>query len=219
MKIVALSDGHGNLPKLNISGDILLIAGDICPAHSHNASFQEPWLLDNFIPWLDKFDFKHKLFCFGNHDFCGENPYFIKHKLIPKLPTNIHLLNDSGVNIEGLNIYGSPWCSIFYDWAFMIEESSLDEKFAKIPDNTDILVTHTPPYGLNDVVILREHEGSIGCKPLRERVNALPNLRLSVSGHIHTGHGITKIGNTTFANVSLLNEQYKMVYKPTEFEL
>ena len=218
MKITALSDIHGNLPKLNIKGDILLIAGDLCPAHSHNDVFQASWMVGNFIPWLDKFDFKHKLFCFGNHDFCGESENFIK-MLTSKLPANIHLLNDNTVNIEGMNIYGSPWCSIFYDWAFMIEESALKSKFAKIPDNTDILVTHTPPHGLNDVVIMREHEGSLGCKPLRERVNALPNLKLNVYGHIHTGHGITKIGNTTFANVSLLNEQYKMVYKPTEFEL
>ncbi len=62
------------------------------------------------------------------------------------LQNNVTYLEDSETSIKGVSIYGSPWQPEFCDWAFNLPRKSeaLREKWAKIPDKSDIVITHGP---------------------------------------------------------------------------
>lgn len=208
MKIVAISDTHGlhqqvELPK----GDILLHAGDI----SERGRELE---VISFLNWFSTQDFKYKIFIAGNHDF-----YFEQNtpKTIESiLPTNITYLNDSGITIEGINIWGSPITPWFYDWAFNRHRGAAIQKhWDLIPINTDILITHGPPKGILDTVVSGDQ---VGCERL---VNALKICRpkFHIFGHIHEGRGILKKKHTTYINASVVNLQYQVVHSPVSFEI
>ena len=208
MKIVAISDTHGlhqqvELPK----GDILLHAGDI----SERGRELE---VISFLNWFSTQDFKYKIFIAGNHDF-----YFEQNtpKTIESiLPTNITYLNDSGITIEGINIWGSPITPWFYDWAFNRHRGAAIQKhWDLIPINTDILITHGPPKGILDTVVSGDQ---VGCERL---VNALKICRpkFHIFGHIHEGRGFLKKKHTTYINASVVNLQYQVVHSPVSFEI
>jgi Icc-related predicted phosphoesterase len=43
--------------------------------------------------------------------------------------------------------------------------------------------------------------------------------QIPIFGHIHGACGIEKIDNTTFVNAAILNEHYKLAYKPVLLEI
>ena len=50
--------------------------------------------------------------------------------------------------MEGVKVYGSPWQPWFGGWAFNLERGpDIAAKWALIPDDTDVLLTHGPPAG------------------------------------------------------------------------
>ncbi len=218
MKIVCLSDMHGNLPKTLPDGDALVIAGDICPATNHKVSYQVDWLEDVYNPWLKSLPYGKDNIAMiaGNHDWCFMNV----PSSIPDL--HCHYLEDSGATVGGLNVYGYPHTPMFCDWAFNRTPEYLANASNKIPDNTDILLTHGPPYGILDVVTEAywdsfDPNAHLGCKELIKRVYEMPDLKLHVFGHIHSGHGIEKPSvssddKTIYVNASIINERYKPVY-------
>ena len=131
---------------------------------------------------------------------------------------NITYLQDSHILIDGVKIYGSPWQPEFFDWAFNLPRNGEELKYTwnKIPDDTDILITHGPAYGYVDRVI-GEYQ-HLGCELLIERINEVQPM-LHVCGHIHTGNGVVDNGVTTFINASVLDERYDYTYKPYNIEL
>jgi Icc-related predicted phosphoesterase len=220
MKIVAISDLHGKLIPLDKipESDLLLIAGDIAPwYHGWNLLDQAHWLRDIFSDWLSKVSKKtnHIVGIFGNHDWVGEKG---KH-LLPTLPWSY--LETSSIVIDGLKIWGSPWTPFFCDWAFNYPADPMEaEKFApdlyeKLPDGTDIVITHGPPIGILD---LCPDGHRAGCWHLKKRIFEV-KPKLHVFGHIHGAHGMETIDDIQFANVSVLNEQYKRIYEPTVIEI
>lgn len=82
-----------------------------------------------------------------------------------------------------------------------------------IPENTDILVTHGPPYGVLDLNMHKQHTG---CKDLLNQVLKI-KPKLHVFGHIHEGYGVFKNENITFFNASSANIAYKLTNKPLVF--
>jgi Icc-related predicted phosphoesterase len=207
MKIVAISDVHRlehylTLPK----GDMLIFSGD----YAVNS------LLDSMAlnMWFEKQDFKYKIYLAGNHDWFLYNNNIKSNK---KFLNNCIYLQDELIEIEGLRIYGSPWCPEYNSWAFMKPRGSKDlsEIWSKIPENLDILVTHCPPYQILDESYYHK---KCGCEVLaREIIKKEPKYH--IFGHIHHSYGHKKIENTTFINCSLLNDQYNMVNKPTIIEI
>jgi Icc-related predicted phosphoesterase len=212
MKVTCISDLHGYYPILN-GGDLLIVGGDLTARDTQKEHLE-------MLSWLGRQDYKKKVFIAGNHD------NFLQHtKLIPIEDLGIEYLYDSGTEFEGIKIWGSPW-SLWFSGvnpvckAFMDSETHLERKFKKIPDNTDILITHTPPYG-----ILDKNEGGASCGS----VSLLKHLdrvkpKLHVFGHIHEQGGGELLykhikENTWCANCSYVNERYKPVNKPYEFEL
>jgi hypothetical protein len=45
----------------------------------------------------------------------------------------------------GYKFYGSPYTPAFCEWAFQLNETDAIEKWKKIPEDTEILITHGPP--------------------------------------------------------------------------
>ena len=225
MKIVAISDQHGFLPKIP-SCDLFLIAGDLCPAINHSLPFQESWLETNFKPWLEAVDAKCKVVIAGNHDFIAEHRKATVEKIF-RNSKNVHYLHESSCEFEGLKIYGIPHTLYFYDWAFNLYEADLKKKWAKIPADTDILVSHGPPYGYGDLaprIITNKNEQEwpagehVGSPSLREWISET-QPKLVVFGHIHEGRGEWKCGDTTVANVTVVNSKYKNIHTPWTVEL
>src|SRR5262245_9968219 len=207
MRICAVADLHGFLPEIPAC-DLLLIAGDICPATDHSLFFQIEWLATEFRAWLSRLTMP-VVAIWGNHDLIGEHA----PELVPRLPWT--LLQDSATEFGGLKIYGSPWQLRFFDWAFNLDEPELAHKWRLIPEDTDILLLHGPPYGFGDWVGRGEHEGS---PSLRERIFEI-RPKLAVFGHIHEGRGQWLEDGVVLANVTLMDEAYRPVHEPAVFEI
>jgi len=123
---------------------------------------------------------------------------------------NWTVLNDRSAVIDGLNIYGSPWTLEYKTWAFMKPPGEkMREVWSMIPENTDILITHGPPYGIMDT---NEDGVHCGCEELLKAVQRI-KPKLHVFGHIHESYGIEKQDGTTFVNAAVY-EGYKKVKDP-----
>jgi Icc-related predicted phosphoesterase len=138
-------------------------------------------------------------------------------KEIQKLiPENIIYLKNSAAEIDGIKIWGSPYTPWFFNWAFNERRGALISKhWQLIPENTDVLITHGPVFGILDTVINEQH---VGCKDLLQKIIEL-KPKVHICGHIHESYGSVKKSGTRFINASLLNEAYELVNKPVVFEL
>ena len=232
MKIVALSDIHGNLLELP-ECDVVCIAGDILPLAYQNNTIQSiSWFLQDFIPWTDSLKCKKVVFIAGNHDFifgdlCEKyNKYswevekllLIHHSIEKK----IVYLCDNLFIYEGIKFYGSPWIPNLTRWAFYGNPDKLNEKFNKIPSDIDVLITHTPPKIADCGTVLQycgNWKRNFGCQELADQYPRI-SPKWHLFGHIHSGdHNITNHYNSKLVNVSIKNEDYEVVYNPFEFEV
>jgi len=209
MIIDCISDLHGHYPELE-GGDLLIVAGDLTGAHT----WQE---YDKFYDWINCQNYKKKIAIAGNHDNMWKEATFGSKE---DKYTQFEYLCDSGTEFEGLKIWGSPWTKAFkgmnpYCKAFTLDtEEELGVKFSLIPDDTDILITHSPPYGINDYI--GEYDGHVGSQSLIGKIWRMTTPKLHVFGHIHEGYGVT---SGTFVNASHVNEHYEAVNKPIRIEL
>lgn len=221
MNLYALSDLHGTLPEkesFKEQADLILICGDISPLNIQaNDRKMKKWLLEEFIPWANSLPCNKILFIAGNHDwFFYRNPTKA-HDMFP-VHSKVTYLQDNLYEYEDYKIYGTPWCKIFYNWAFMLPDQSLKEIFDKIPNNLDILLTHDQPYGYGDILLQdvpwNTHE-HIGNKPLTNAIIEKQPFLLLV-GHLHsTEHSSIQIENTIRYNVSIKDEKYNIIYPIT----
>lgn len=197
MIIDCIADLHGNYPKLE-GGDLLIIAGDLTARDTENEHLK-------FAEWLANQNYRHRVFIGGNHD----------NQLVPWSPMKYvacDYLRDSGCQFEGFKIWGSPWTRTFHGinprcTAFTGIERELKPWFAIIPGDTDILVTHGPPFSFLDCTIDGRKVGSMF---LLERV-AEVRPKLHVFGHIHEAYGEMEAQGTKFVNCSHVNEDYEPV--------
>jgi hypothetical protein len=224
LTVAAISDLHGHLPVVP-QCDILLIAGDIGPSCWPGP--QAEWLAGDFRRWLAAAPAREVVAVAGNHDWAFESwdnrrafeldPDMADPLVIPDL--RWHYLEDRAVELFGLCIYGTPWQLKCGNWAFNVEEDVLAEKFARIPDGTDVLVSHSPPLGIGDLAPRRNGDGEhVGSPSLLDRVLRV-RPRLHVFGHIHEARGRWHRDGTTFANVTVLDGRYQMVHEPTVFKI
>lgn len=210
MKICIISDSHGkhnyyhNLPE----ADVIIHCGDI-------SSVGRDHEIVNFMKWYTKLEqFKYKLFIAGNHDWLFETNGLLARS---RVPANVIYLQDSGVEIEGLNFYGSPVTPPFCNWAFNRHEEKLMLHWLAIPEKTDVLITHGPPKGVFDYVA--SDKLHVGSPSLYTQITERIKPSLHIMGHIHSGYGVKTIGETTFINASNLDEDYMCVNKPFLIEL
>ena len=225
MIIGITSDLHGYLPQIQPC-TVLCICGDIVPLNiQRDINKSEKWFKKVFIPWVMATPCKYVYFIAGNHDFylqylCLKKSRLEVYETLEK-PTDgkLTFLYDEVAHIPNgenfLNIYGTPWCHIFGDWAFMRGDDDLTYIYNKIPDFVDILLTHDAP-AMNGVGMI--HEGKYSGEEAGNEVLSYTILKktpkYAFCGHIHSGeHELQTVGNTKIANTSIMNEAYKPVNK------
>lgn len=209
--LTSISDSHGQHLDIELpGGDILLHCGDI--AH-HRGDGRE---LMSFLGWLQSQPYEHKIFICGNHDFLFQDHPAAVAQMIAKY--DVTYLQDSSVKACGLNIWGSPWQPAFHNWAYNLPRGGpeLAAKWAAIPDDTNILLTHGPPYGVGDMTSRGE---AAGCTALLRRLPELKQLKASFGGHIHEGYGIREVAGVPCINCSVLDYKYRLVNKPITIEV
>lgn len=201
MRILHLSDTHGHHRALTDlpTADIIVYSGDTGFAGTDSEFI-------SFIDWFTKLDYRYKLFVGGNHDSYIEEEN--AEQIQKKMPSNCYYLFHSGVTIEGLKFWGVP--------LFVSENISgvYFDLIKKIPSDTDILITHQPPFGILD----RAGSYNFGC---RELLNIVLTIRPSyhLFGHIHDAYGVEKTEYTTFVNASIVDENYELKNQPFVFEI
>lgn len=219
MKIVSISDTHTCHNEFKIpTGDLLIHSGDF-------TSIGREQEVINFIDWFQNQPHKYKIFIAGNHDKCFDPKFNDKsfnltkpewlQDILNNLKNNTFYLEDSAVEIEEINIYGSPWTPWFHGdyWAFNKHRGDIiGDIWNKIPKQTDILITHGPPYGILDYIPSQRKR--VGCEQLTNRIRS-SNIKLHFFGHIHESYGkIVDHENRMFVNSSILNEFYDVINKP-----
>jgi hypothetical protein len=178
----------------------------------------------------------------GNHDTSFDSEVLLRNKLkhfegsrewdtecvdgkpqwlvdmLDNLDTNVFYLENSSVEIEGVKIWGSPHSPTFgYGWGFNKDRGyDINEVWNTIPMDTDIVITHSPIYGYNDVA--QNTNQNVGCEDLYHRLQEVkPHLHFA--GHIHEGYGYreTMWGGYSF-NGSSCNLRYEAVNPPITFD-
>lgn len=197
MRILHLSDTHNchhqlrDLPE----ADVVVHSGDFCMVGTEKEAI-------DFLNWFCDLPYRHKIFICGNHDDC------LYGADIDGLDSNVHYLCNSGIEFEGVKFYGVP----------MFMGDCITERqcrnYNNIPNDTDVLITHSPAYGILDYDDGINY-GSEDLLSVITRVNPIVHL----FGHIHKQHGITSIGTTTFSNGAIMNEAYSKLNHPNILEL
>jgi len=197
-KVVAIADLHGNLPSDLPDGDVLVIAGDVCPVTNHEINFQERWLIEVFPQWLESLPHPEIVWIAGNHDFVCQRPGWA--------PTGRgRYLLDERTEVAGLSFYGTPWVPKLRGWAFFATDEELAERSATIPQ-VDVLISHGPPLGYGDLLA---RGGRAGSEALTKRLGEVPP-QLCVFGHIHEDPGEWQLGETKLANVAHVDIRYEV---------
>lgn len=210
MRIVAASDIHGDCNALTTIGnialrenaDLILLAGDIC-SNSRYRRFVD------LLPELADHGNCPVVFTPGNHDFWKADSWRPQARLtdnIVRTKKDVTCLIDECVCFEGVKIYGTPWTIKYGDWNWMKEESEL---LFNIPTDTQILLSHCPPYGYGD----KTKFGNLGSKDLLKSIQALQNLKLAIFGHAHRQSGYyQRLGNVDLYNVACRDKDHILNY-------
>lgn len=220
MKILAFSDTHNQHEILSKwdwmpEADVAIFGGDMSLRGTEGE-------VKAFFDWFWRLDqYKYKIFIAGNHDFLFEK----KPKLIGNtvLPENCHYLNDQEVIIEGVKFWGSPIQPWFHDWAFnRFRGEDIKKHWDLIPLDTDVLITHGPPYKIGDEVLYESPhnpEMNVGCKDLTEKIKELKQLKAHIFGHIHEAYCFEELDGIKYMNASFLDRKYRPTNKPHLFEI
>lgn len=217
-------------------GDVLVHAGDL----TFRGTLGE---LERELEFINELPHKYKIVVGGNHDFYFDERFadglvFRSWKIKRPKPLKevldqyeIIYLQDSEIVIDGIKFYGSPWQPWFHDWAFNFPANvqyvgrhlppivqhvpeAAKEKWAEIPEDTNVLITHGPPLGILDKAFSDAGDRRTGCPELRKRIPDLPNLKAHIFGHIHeqAGHEIASLADggplVHFVNAAICNRDY-----------
>ena len=214
MIITLISDTHGKHNQITQDlpgGNLIIHAGDISSmGHQHE--------VQQFCKWFNNVDnYDHKIFIAGNHDWGFQNNAEKIMEIVNSYKT-VDYIQDETIQVNNddkmVNIYGSPWQPEFYNWAFNLPKNGTEiaAKWAAIPDNTEILITHGPAFGVLDTVSGKMWD-NLGCQLLTNKIKTI-KPKIHVCGHIHSGYGYYFDGDTHFINASVLNEEYQYANKP-----
>ena len=226
MRLVCISDTHNQHDQLDVpNGDVLIHAGDWTGTGTQKQVI-------SFIRWFANQPHKHKVLIAGNHEVTLDQPFYdiYWNNFHNKYPLGAHLIKDyvlreSGIHylenteviIDGVKFYGSPAQPAFGCWAFGFDRGSqIQSLWSKIPDDTDVLITHGPPYGYGDMLDIGDH---VGCKDLLKVVQDRVKPKVHVYGHIHEGYGVYDLGDTKLINAASCDEHYQMNNPPIIFDL
>jgi len=211
MKICIISDTHTKHKFLNydlksIEADVIIHCGDM----TGNGGIKA---IEEFMEWFSNLDqFKYKICVAGNHDWLFERANLRAREAVPE---NVTYLEDEEIIIGDIKFYGTPVQKHFCNWAFNRSEAKMAQHWVAIPDDTDVVITHSPPYGIMDYVNY-EHQGS---PSLYMEIVKRIKPKIHCFGHIHEGYGVNVIDDINFINASNLDGQYQCVNEPIIIEI
>ena len=213
MKIIAISDTHSYHREIKVpEGDILISSGDITWKGEMD-------ILEDFAIWMSEQPHKHKIAVLGNHDLFEYKNQDFPAKIFAKY--GINFLHNSGVELDGIYFWGSPVSPMFHNWAWNKERGKeIAEIWSQIPEKTNVIITHGPPYGKLDRVDRFGAPTNQGCKDLMARIQDLKNLKASIFGHLHLQGGtILEVQGVKYINAACCNEEYNPIQGPVSFEI
>eukprot|EP00040_Diaphanoeca_grandis_P003302 m.24557 g.24557 ORF g.24557 m.24557 type:complete len:344 (-) comp14645_c0_seq1:29-1060(-) len=217
VRIVCISDTHNrhdelDLSELALNADVLVHTGDF----TNTGTMEE---IVDFADWLDKQPFKHKLVVPGNHDLVCDGEFYCNHwqewhasrvdytRALARLRESCTVLLDGMIIIKGVSFYGNSaqprQPKVRRPMAFgMVRGEQLKAAWQKIPRTTNVLLTHTPPFGVLDTERDRVPERNHGCEELKKRLTAPNDIALHVFGHIHHCAGTKQTKRCLYVNAS-----------------
>lgn len=226
MTITHISDTHGYQYHRGLEitqTDVFIHSGDI----GGRTDIRE---LTEFLIWFESQPAILKIFVAGNHDIIMDKKMNSNYSEVLELLKhyNIKYLDEKEYVWGGVKFFGSPYSPSFgYNWAFNSDRGEqIKKNWAKIPSDVNVLITHTPVYGILDQVEDRYkrypgEDTNVGCKDLLDVIKKrLFNLKLHCSGHIHGQYGvvqktISRTRNVLFSNGAIINNNGdQLVYKP-----
>ena len=181
VRFVVISDTHGRHEELDLpAGDVLLHCGDWSNYRTSRRDVRE------FNAWLGTLPFKHKVVISGNHDVAAVPG---RKGQTAAILSNCIYLEDSPATVEGVKLYGMPWrprrgCCYKAE-NFGADPAALAARIEAIPSDTDVLLTHGPPFGVMDA----EPAGRIGDSQLLAHVLKHARPVVHVFGHVHHERG------------------------------
>eukprot|EP00092_Neocalanus_flemingeri_P029452 GFUD01031982.1.p1 GENE.GFUD01031982.1~~GFUD01031982.1.p1 ORF type:complete len:284 (-),score=86.63 GFUD01031982.1:85-936(-) len=230
LKIVCISDTHSGHRQLQLPpGDILIHSGDFSKSRTKLNAAE----YIDFVQWFSAQPHETKILIAGNRDdfmhteICHK---FRKRSLeeiesVQSLFTNsnqIIYLKDSAYeyNQRGFSfkIWGSPWTRLYgkEGKAFQVSTAELKQKWALIPKDTTLLITHGPPLGICDMNLAKVQAG---CPELLAMVKEI-QPRIHLFGHIHEGYGTLATDQTLFINAASIDKiTHKLTNEPVVLAL
>lgn len=212
MRLVAFSDSHFVIkPKLIPEGDVLVVAGDIMLS-----GYVQEWI--PIIDSIAKLPHPRKILVGGNHD------RYIEERSSLALAD----LADRGIEyvgaptydltrlLNGMSLLGLPFVTDLPRWAFNTTEDQV-QKYLKDTPQVDIVVSHSPPYGIMDGVY-NDSSRHYGIKAYVDYLREKPPA-IWICGHCHDCYGYDKVKGVHFYNVAHCDERYNQTNPPIVLEL
>ncbi len=207
MKLVIISDTHNRESALgNLSGDVLIHCGDMFELSDPSDSSVE-----RMDAWFGSLDFQEILCVGGNHDYALEGRFRDGRQVF----RNATFLVDQAFVFDGVKFYGSPWTPDLSTHAFYKSDEDLERVWNAVPSDTDVLITHTPPFDVLDVC---SWGLKLGCRHLAATVAAVKPA-YHCFGHIHNSAGVLEKDDVTFINASSVNSALEIAYQPYEIHI
>lgn len=208
--LVLISDTHELHRDLAVpDGDVLIHTGDFTMFGKSERAIRD------FNAWLGELPHRRKIVVCGNHEYAfhGNPGYY-------RLLTNALMLVNESVVIEGAKFWGSAFSMLDESGPARSREAERRRIYDAIPLDTDVVITHGPPYGILDTTV--ECQGHTGDRELLRAVLRV-KPKLHVFGHIHASYGTTNTRNTLFVNAALLDWDGSLAKSPivvrlTEFK-
>ncbi|KAK5653891.1 hypothetical protein OQA88_7816 [Cercophora sp. LCS_1] len=181
IRVVCVSDTHDRMLRVP-DGDLLIHAGDLTDDGTVES-------IQRQVDWLADMPHRHKIVVCGNHDSWFDDRSrkavdrrsgkSVNWKGVRYLQGELVTLSFKGG--RRLNIYGAPGVPKCGDDtnAFQYDREKHPWR-GRVPEETDVLITHTPPRFHRDL--------NLGCDGLLEEVWRV-KPKLHVFGHVHWGHG------------------------------
>lgn len=212
MRTVLTSDTHWTVDLKTIpDGDVFIHAGDLC-----SSGYPDDWKTQ--LEWLAQLPHKTKIFVPGNHDFhitVYPGPALQDMRRIGftvlGLPGNVHYTSMKLEN--GMTVLGLPFIKNRPRWCFNETEEFVAE-YIKTMVPADIVVSHSPVYGILDVD--NEIKSGFKCYARYIRRHA---PKYWVHGHVHESYGEAKLENTKIYNVAMSDRFHTHANKPIVLDI
>jgi Icc-related predicted phosphoesterase len=201
IRVVCLADTHELHRDVDVpNGDIFIHAGDFTMfSKSLNA-------IVDFNLWLGDLPHRHKIVVPGNHEYFLE----AEPRRRSLVDNAVVLINDT-IEVEGLRVWGTPTTPLYGGAFGMSSAQDRRRLYSSIPQDTDVLITHGPAFGVLDCAPgASSHSGD---PELLEAIHRI-QPRLHICGHIHHAYGVKVTEQTVFVNAALLCDDGGICRKP-----